>query len=607
VRGDNRNGWQGYCTHTSILFAPWHRPYVALFEQTLYGIIQNIASQFPDDSRARYQQAAATFRIPYWDWAITPQNGDYFPTALSDPTPVSVITPASNGATVTIPNPLFSTTFHPLNPVAGDFAPLQGVPYNRWPSTLRYPTSTTSVSAKSQEDQVLSAMATQQAGLQQNVNLLMNDPNYQDFSAFSNHEWQENEPGTFASLEDIHNSIHVAVGGDGGHMSELDYAAFDPAFWLHHTNVDRLFAIWQALNPTSYTIDKPTTDGTFVIQANSVETATTPLAPFTDASGQTWNSLQVQQTETFNYAYPETQKWAFQSTADYQNSILNTIQTLYGSVSNQFTDTSSDGAENFIATSVPVPAVQAKAENVPLVTAQKPITQESVASGPAATPHEQHLKSHPIRGFLHKMEAKLTGEHPTDQTDRGLDLEAEIGKPSATPVVTKPATYTEYIVNVKAPKHILGQAYKVNIFLGEFDSDTTTWHTQDALVGTIAVFGKDTTAGSDNETGCGKCKTDATKQVVVTGTVPLTAQIISEFRKGNCPSLDKANVIPWLTKNLHWRISLADGTERPATDVPGLVVALVTTDVNVPVGGRPQYSGVYESHPQVTAGRAGGS
>jgi hypothetical protein len=89
-----------------------------------------------------------------------------------------------------------------------------------------------------------------------------------------------------------------------------------------------------------------------------VETATTPLAPFTDGSGNTWNSLQVQQTETFNYAYPETQSWAFQSTSDYQNSILNTIQTLYGTASNQFTNTSSDGADNFIATSVPLPAVQ---------------------------------------------------------------------------------------------------------------------------------------------------------------------------------------------------------------------------------------------------------
>lgn len=32
VQGDNPAGWQGYCTHSSILFAPWHRPYLALFE-----------------------------------------------------------------------------------------------------------------------------------------------------------------------------------------------------------------------------------------------------------------------------------------------------------------------------------------------------------------------------------------------------------------------------------------------------------------------------------------------------------------------------------------------------------------------------------------------
>jgi tyrosinase len=30
--GKNDSLWQGYCTHTSILFAPWHRPYVSLFE-----------------------------------------------------------------------------------------------------------------------------------------------------------------------------------------------------------------------------------------------------------------------------------------------------------------------------------------------------------------------------------------------------------------------------------------------------------------------------------------------------------------------------------------------------------------------------------------------
>lgn len=79
-----------------------------------------------------------------------------------------------------------------------------------------------------------------------------------------------------------------------------------------------------------------------------------------------------------------------------------------------------------------------------------------------------------------------------------------------------------------------------------------------------------------------------------------------EIKKGNCPSLEKENVIPWLTRNLHWRVTLGDGTERPREDVPGLVVSVVSTDVHVDVGGRARYTGVYESHPEVTAGRPGG-
>jgi tyrosinase len=95
------------------------------------------------------------------------------------------------------------------------------------------------------------------------------------------------------------------------------------------------------------------------------------------------------------------------------------------------------------------------------------------------------------------------------------------------PLPQQPRSYTEYIVNLKAPKHILGQGYRVHIFLGEFHADTKTWNTQDALVGTFAVFGKETTPGSEDETKCGKCKADAAAKTVVTGTVPLTAQIIS--------------------------------------------------------------------------------
>jgi tyrosinase len=40
-----------------------------------------------------------------------------------------------------------------------------------------------------------------------------------------------------------HNDIHNAV-GKGGWMADQDMAAQDPIFWLHHANIDRLWACW---------------------------------------------------------------------------------------------------------------------------------------------------------------------------------------------------------------------------------------------------------------------------------------------------------------------------------------------------------------------------
>ena len=55
VAGDNdvQGGWQGYCTHTSILFGPWHRPFLALFEvNTLLQIIWSFLTQYSNCSTA---------------------------------------------------------------------------------------------------------------------------------------------------------------------------------------------------------------------------------------------------------------------------------------------------------------------------------------------------------------------------------------------------------------------------------------------------------------------------------------------------------------------------------------------------------------------------
>ncbi len=44
----------------------------------------------------------------------------------------------------------------------------------------------------------------------------------------------------------MHNGVHVWVGGK---MADVPTAPNDPAFWLHHSNIDRLWAQWQARFP----------------------------------------------------------------------------------------------------------------------------------------------------------------------------------------------------------------------------------------------------------------------------------------------------------------------------------------------------------------------
>ncbi|CAG7564494.1 unnamed protein product [Fusarium equiseti] len=88
----------------------------------------------------------------------------------------------------------------------------------------------------------------------------MFSPQYNDtWGQFASTKWTYegygNSMNGFLSLEYIHNNVHNIVGGSDfktgvGHMSDVPVAAFDPIFWLHHTQIDRLLAIWQSLYPT---------------------------------------------------------------------------------------------------------------------------------------------------------------------------------------------------------------------------------------------------------------------------------------------------------------------------------------------------------------------
>jgi len=135
--------------------------------------------------------------LPWWDWTTD-----------------SAIPGAYNEATVDgKPNPLYSAK---VDPVALEQGARSGDP--RAPNTVREPGAEGAppLPTKAEVEGVLAL------------------PSFEDFT----HQ-----------LEQLHNNVHVWVGGNAGHMGDIQFAAFDPIFWAHHVMIDRVWRIWQLRHP----------------------------------------------------------------------------------------------------------------------------------------------------------------------------------------------------------------------------------------------------------------------------------------------------------------------------------------------------------------------
>lgn len=226
-------------------------------------VATNIANTWPTSgaatTRAQMQAAASTIRWPYWDWAAQPPNGgNNFPDVVAQ----NPITINAQTGSKTIANPLFSYKF-------ASTANLVYTPFKSWQHTLRYPTSDASTGT-SQDAKAVSAFNNIRASLQDQVYQLMTTCS--DYLHFSNDDAGSSSTSCSNSLEGIHNTIHTTCGGQPstsvktvGHMYYLSEAAFDPVFWLHHCNVDRLFALWQTLHPSSYGASQAAPHNTWTI------------------------------------------------------------------------------------------------------------------------------------------------------------------------------------------------------------------------------------------------------------------------------------------------------------------------------------------------------
>ena len=308
VAGDGPGA--GYCTHSSILFPMWHRPYLLLFEQILWTHVQEIAAQYPAASIQEYQKAAITFRIPYWDWSLNSTLPDV---AIAEE--LTVNTPQGKQ---TLANPLKAYHFDPY--VASDFS-TDLPPYKH---TVRAPDA----AGKSKTDAVQADLKKYQDYLHRNVfDLLSSVTDYQNFSNAA-------APNGSISIENIHGAIHNLVGGTApnltGHMTLFPYSAFDPVFMLHHCNVDRLIAMWQALYPDSYTVPQASGGDTYMNKAGVTQDVNTPLHPFhADDNGTFHTSASVRYLKPLGYAYPDLIDWTGKNASDFAARTRRVVNTLY--------------------------------------------------------------------------------------------------------------------------------------------------------------------------------------------------------------------------------------------------------------------------------------
>lgn len=343
-------------------------------------------------------------------------------------------------------------------------------------------------------------------------------------------------------------------------------------------NVDRLFAIWQAMNPNSYVTSQAASQETVTTEAGTLETETSDLTPFWASSDAFWNSDGVRKTGTLGYAYPETQSWNFKTPQEYSANVRATVRKLYGgsSLASILADSTPGNLSNSAKLIVPskASAQPASKENVPPAKTsaaerlkptsskamKEPVSVQQVKGGDqkplGAKPQHEEPKAVAKAEPEHNV-PKSAPEHENHPKRKSGPMLLIHFKCTSSMLLDRDLTdlttngkYLEWIVNFKVEKHTLGGTFSVHVFLGDFErDDPSAWHSTANKVGSFNVL------GDAESTGCGKCRSDRERRLIVTGQVPLTLALAERYLAGEVANLKPEGVIPYLQTHLHWRIT----------------------------------------------------
>ncbi|KAF2213581.1 hypothetical protein CERZMDRAFT_39490, partial [Cercospora zeae-maydis SCOH1-5] len=576
---------RGFCTHTSILFLTWHRPFLALFETKLWENVQLIAQGIsPSDGQDRYLAAAKAFRLPYWDWARVDRF--IFPAEALDAKQIWWSGPDSKNSVW--PS---SGKYNPLHqaplPDSGDSGVLSmGNPTQRQNdaggSDRKRDETMWDRIKQIQTQHEGSAIYAQDVVAARNLSERVANVlgSYQRFAPISNNMYIKAQrtarSEVWGSWEDIHNAIHDLV-GNGGHMGSIAASAFDPIFWLHHCNIDRLFALWQGLREDKNKSDTWVTDQDYSrtymkLSDTGKDGDKTELYPFKYLDKQSnslkwYTSADTHNVEDFNYTYPELQGLHGLPLDQRRSKLVPAIGKLYP-----------QPADDIAASFLKIP--DAGQRMVPVARMMRtmkedniPATAESAFELVANLPEPQVLLEEslqPKKPFLRD----LAPDHK----------------------------YLDWLVNVKGEKHALDGKYTIYVFLDAVEEDNVSlWPLSPHFVGLFSPMGQ------DGATACSKCQEAQEEKVEVTGQIPLTIALMERYLAQIIPDLSVDTVVPYLQKNLHWRVAVDKQALDDRSQVPGLTVFVISNEVTVtePTDELPIFADDVVIHAEATTNRDG--
>ncbi len=207
------------CPHQNWWFLPWHRGYLGWFEQI-----------------CRDASGDQSFALPYWDWTATPE----LPAPFGDNSVLNPSNPAFIGALADFQNQF-------TNPVTSLYQGFNAAQLAELPAR-GLDTANAFVNQIS-NDFFPSSQARQPdygGGFPVTVSLdtihqALNATTFEDFGSKPTpgpgHSQMIGE-GTLESQP--HDNVH---GATGGFMSQF-LSPVDPIFYMHHSNIDRLWDVW---------------------------------------------------------------------------------------------------------------------------------------------------------------------------------------------------------------------------------------------------------------------------------------------------------------------------------------------------------------------------